>query len=324
MAGDLLMAELLCSTVIKVHNGISEAFILRARVRLEKGDFEAARVDVIDALARDSENATAFCLIGEVLNRLGDYENAQRAFAQAVAITPSDTQILDKWARSAADYNDFETALECYEKAAELEPESSFWPYCTGCMRNRMKDWESAEEQLAIAIERNGAVPGYYTQRALTYLRTGRPELAMADYLKAEELDPSAPSIQAVIAQVAFSLEDFDFALKKYDEAIGKGEETFENYHNRAMTKSRLGMTMAAIEDVSRSIAIQPTSESFYQRSRMYNELRDLESAIRDIDTVIEFDPTASHPYQVRAALYRDLGQDERAREDDAKALQLS
>lgn len=128
-----------------------------------------------------------------------------------------------------------------------------------------------------------------YSRRAQAYERLGRQELAIADYTKAFELDPSRPGPIANRAGIYRSLKQYKAALLDYKFLLNR----FPDYNIHQ------------------------------NRSLVYLDLQDYESALVDMDKAIELAPERPGPWTNRARLYQRLNQPERARADYEKSLEI-
>jgi len=128
-----------------------------------------------------------------------------------------------------------------------------------------------------------------YSRRGDAYHRLGRLELAIADYTRSFELDPSRPGpitnragIYRALKQYKAALVDYKFLLNRFPDC---------NIHQN--------------------------------RSLVYLDLQDYESAMLDMDRAVELSPERPGPWTNRALLYLRLKQPERARSDYQKALEI-
>jgi len=98
-------------------------------------------------------------------------------------------------------------------------------------------------------------------------------------------------------------------------------------YGNRANYRRDIGQHEAALEDYSKSIALQPTSEAYNSRARLYFSLArsqdTLMLALQDYSRAIEMNPTKGEFYVNRGATYARLGQGQQAITDISRGLEL-
>jgi len=98
-------------------------------------------------------------------------------------------------------------------------------------------------------------------------------------------------------------------------------------YGNRANYRRDNGQYKAALEDYSKSIALNPTGQAHNSRARLYFTLAKgpdtLMLALQDYNRAIELEPNDGEYYVNRGATYARLGQGERAIADITKGLEL-
>src|SRR6185436_15028208 len=74
------------------------------------------------ALAVDAENAEAYCGLGTVLRRMGQYDEAISAYDRALAIRPDYTDAISGLGRVHLEAGNLATAKSVFTQAMALEP----------------------------------------------------------------------------------------------------------------------------------------------------------------------------------------------------------
>ncbi|MCK4408793.1 MAG: tetratricopeptide repeat protein, partial [Candidatus Eisenbacteria sp.] len=175
-------------------------------------------------------------------------------------------------------------------------------------------DWDAAETELLRAIELN---PGYATARqwqAIYFVVTGRPEEALTESRRAQELDPLSPIIGAIVGNTLGILGRHDEAIVQYDSVL-EIDPSF-SYAHIGLSEAYLakGKYEEAIAEIEKGISY-PGAGGWRDVSLAYihavagkdDEARRL---LAQTERLVDGGPV--HPSSV-AAVYVALGEKERA-----------
>ena len=119
---------------------------------------------------------------------------------------------------------------------------------------------------------------------------------------------------------------NFDAAISDYSMAIEFDPAARLTYASRARVYSKKADYAAAIQDLTKSIAIKPNSFNFVERAQVYEKLGNHERAIADYTTAIGLDPDSafgSQSYTERADVFMATGAYDAAVADYTKAIEL-
>ena len=120
-----------------------------AKLGLGKPELEEAIVFLRKATELDPNLVSAFTDLGAAESHLGNIENANQAFKEALRLSnETDFDVLNNYARSLMDQGEFNAAAENYKKAIKLHP--SCWQTHTNlasCLIAQGK-FDEADEQL--------------------------------------------------------------------------------------------------------------------------------------------------------------------------------
>ncbi len=168
--------------------------------------------------------------------------------------------------------NAFPKALEAAEKAVALDPKLAEGHTSLAWVRFRTLDWAGAESEFRLAISLN---PDYAQTRQwyANYLSAvGRPDEAIAESKRAQELDPTSLIVSATGAYAYYNAHRYDEAIEQcrktlkldpnffaarrylalslaqkgaYAEAIAESEKAVERSKGSAVIKAEYGSTLA-------------------------------------------------------------------------------
>ena len=114
--------------------------------------------------------------------------------------------------------------------------------------------------------------------------------------------------------------QQYEEAIKDYDEAITINPQLAEAYYNRGYAKGMLERYEEAIKDFDKAITINPQyAKAYYNRGYAKDALERYEEAIKDFDKAITINPQLAEAYYNRGLAKRAIGDEDGAREDFAK-----
>ena len=97
---------------------------------------------------------------------------------------------------------DLEGAAASYEEAARCAPTNPIWVYRAAQAYFQLKQWEQAAEALEIVTRRAPGTAQAFHMLGLARLNLGQLPQAETALLKASELAPQSPAIDAALRQV--------------------------------------------------------------------------------------------------------------------------
>ena len=120
------------------------------------------------------------------------------------------------------------------------------------------------------------------------------------------------------------SKQDYEGALKLFDEAIELNPYADNLYNNRGGCYYTLKQYEKSIQDFSKALELYPNAAWLYQsRGNCYKELNQYEKAIQDYSKIIELSPNYGLYYKMRGECYKGLGEKAKAKADFKKAKEL-
>jgi tetratricopeptide (TPR) repeat protein len=255
-----------------------------ALARVEIGDYERARKDVVSLLAARNksiqEKAEPHHLLGEIDERLGNPAEAVQEYQRAAELNPSESNLFD-WGAELLLHRAVEPALEVFTKGNRLFPRSVRMLSALGASWYARGSYENAAQRLCEAsdLDPNDSNP-YLLMGKMQAAETAQPEAIverlerfvrlqsenpLANYYYAVSLwkRRKSPDDVADLAQVKFLLEK----AVRLDPKLGSGY-------------LQLGVLYAERKDFSAAIAaywqaIQATprlEEAHYRLAQAYRQ----------------------------------------------------
>ncbi|MHC5064894.1 MAG: protein kinase domain-containing protein [Planctomycetota bacterium] len=229
------------------------------------------------AAAIRPEAVEARHLLGYVLNDLGRYEAAARAFEEAIALDPNEGLFVYRLGWSRLYQEDLRAALALFEQALE-SAEGTWW----------------------------AAYVNHYYARTLRQI--GEPERALPHDEIAVRLRPTITQLRNGLGNTLESLGEFEGAEEAFRSSIRVEPESAFHYVRLAQVQQKMGAEDEAQSSIMRALELNPNLTFVYgARGRLYLEAGDLARAADDLRRAIELGERFPGPFTRLALLHAVL-----------------
>ncbi|HVG52760.1 MAG TPA: tetratricopeptide repeat protein [Xanthobacteraceae bacterium] len=236
-------------------------------------------------------------------------------------------------AREAERSRNFDTALQIYERTIRQD---GLTPTATRTLlKNRSQLFEvilmfdRAEADLTEAFKVTPDDATAYADRGYFYMRRGRYDDALDDFVAGARLDPRNPIYMFGAARSLVAKGDFAAAVAFYTEAIKNGPNDGKLYLARAEALVRLKRWDDARADYNRSIKLglpSPVERYYAFAGRGYVALAstDYHDAVANFDEALAINPDAFNVLSWRGYAHERRGNALAALRDYERAAQIS
>ena len=155
-------------------------------------------------------------------------------------------------------------------------------------------EYKEAVDWFKWAIKADSLDPEGYLNRGQAFRFLKKYELALADFKKGAELNPTNGDAHFLTALTAFYIGDFKLAVQGNSEAIKLGNSYgSQAYLNRAQTYIRLNKNQKAIADYDSVIASNDANllNAYMDRGQLHMRMNNKKSALSDYKKVVELNP---------------------------------
>ena len=164
----------------------------RAMVYRTQGSFELARADIDLALRGASDNAAVHIASGNVFSDTKDRLNAIKAYLAAIKINQESFEAHKNLGAEYFVTKDFKRSLEHYNRAFSIEPSAAIL-HDRALVHVALLDFDSAERDLAAALQSNPNDARFVSSRGLVCISKGDSRKAITFFEQALSIDLTNP-----------------------------------------------------------------------------------------------------------------------------------
>jgi len=137
-------------------------------------------------------------------------------------------------------------------------------------------------------LELNPADAFAYLSRGRVHLLLGHHLVAIAEFNKAQRLEPTLERLHLYRSEAYFALGQWSAAIKAATESIRLDDCPAVAYYVRATCRQERGEHLQAIEDLTKVIELWPVAVAYWARAASYHELGDDGRAAADEQAAVK------------------------------------
>lgn len=161
---------------------------------------------------------TAYVLFngGNACRTLGNQEEAQRLFRQALELMPDFPECQHNLCLSLYDCKDYRQAEIGFRLLLRDHPDYVQASFCLGNLLREIKRFPEAVEAYKLAIEHQPTYVDAWNNLGLVYGDLNQPDLALSAYLQSLSIDASFPHARQNLAQAYVLKKDYESARTQF------------------------------------------------------------------------------------------------------------
>ncbi|MEA1996799.1 MAG: tetratricopeptide repeat protein [Gemmatimonadota bacterium] len=223
-----------------------------------------------------SGNGEAQFMMGVVLDRMGNPQDAVGYYREALRLIPGHRMALTLLAMAYEGTGEFEDAEKTYLKALEQFPEDV----------------------------------SLYCNYAIMLARTGKEDKAIEYFQRARRLDPSSPAPGNNIGLIYYNREQYSLAIESFEEVLAAAPYEPQAYHNLGLVYLVLERYDEAEKNFLEALRFNPEYASARTNlGHLYNRTGRQDGAGEQFRLALLMNPHKAEHYINLALLYRDTGQ---------------
>lgn len=240
-AGDYASARQQLETRLSVHANDNQALDLLCKLADHSGDYVHATDWLCRCLELDSQNHRAYCYLGYVMCKLGQFEAGLEVYDKAIGLDPTQPAYFCERAAALAELGRHALAVSAYEQALALDPAyPDAHAYLGGSLLSLGHTLQAiASFDKAIFLDQR-CVPAWLN-RGNAHLQMQAFESALADYDRVIALQPSHAVAHSNRAAVLKHLHRLGESLQSSDRSIALNPDYVDAQFNKSLTQLLCG-----------------------------------------------------------------------------------
>jgi tetratricopeptide (TPR) repeat protein len=203
---------------------------------------------------------------GNDRSRANDFEEAIRAYTEALRLVPTDASIYNNrafayWSRGMTD-----SAIADYDETLRLEPDNVVARTNRAVAYNFRGDYNLAIRDLDYALKLTPDNPDVLNSRCWGRALAGQTEPAIADCNAALKIRPNDPNTLDSRGFVYLKAGQYDRAIADYDAALKLNAKLAGALYGRGVAKIRKGDTAGGNIDLASARAMRPELDAIFAR----------------------------------------------------------
>jgi tetratricopeptide (TPR) repeat protein len=308
--GDIAAVARGYEELIKAAPRFGPAYNNLGALYVRQGNFQRAAEVLEKGLQVDPKMTSAHALLGVALYELGRYADARPHLEQAQRANTSDIEIELFLANDLTKIGEFETAAEHLQHVSAKRPADQHLLYLLAKVYMQLGQQALAKMN---AIDPNSVwaheISGELMESMKNY------DGAIAEYKKAIEAAPKQPGANYKLADVYWSLSQWDNAANHFRAELA-------NDPKNCMAQWKLGDILVqqslrpeeALADIDKALSMCPhLAEARAGRGKVLLQLHRNEDAIADLQTAAKQTPDDASVHFLLARAYRAIGRPEDA-----------
>lgn len=253
-----------------LHHSPSDTLALNLLCKLadRNGDYAHAAEWLCRTLEVDPTNHRAYCFLGYVMCKLGQFEAGLECYDKAIAACADQAAYFCERAAALAQLGRDSLAVADYEKALALDPTDAHALAYLGTSLQRLGDLHRAIACFDQAISFDSQCVAAYLNRGNAHLQQQTFSRALADYDQAIALQPDHALAYANRAAALKQLHRLDESLQSSDRAIALNPQFEEARFNKSLTQLLRGDLVEGFRGYQarwQTPAFAPIKRTFHQ-----------------------------------------------------------
>ncbi len=265
-------------------NATPLALIRRAEKLAEEGAVERAVEILAQVIGSQRGLAPAWSALGHVLEPVGRWVEAARAYEEAVRLSSQDAQAHKNLGRALVKCGRIPEALRSFRRAVTLAPDSAECHDLLALAQHATGHPADAARSYRRAVELDPRYAPAHHHLGLLLGERGERDEALTHLELATRLRPEQPTYQRELARAALRVGDVRRARAAATEAVRLSPEDAVAHVVMGWTYEMAGAAPAARASYSRALELDPAQASPYYKLARWGDFDDLEVIDRELE----------------------------------------
>lgn len=275
--------------------GDANALNKRALLYLENRKLNEALRDINNALEISPDNPDYLITLSEIYFGLSQVQKTKQTLLKVMDIDPANTNAMLKMAELNLYFKDYEGVKSYAQRALTIDPNFAQGYFILAFAAKEEGDTLNAVRLFRMAVDKNPR--NYEALLQLGIIMAAKKDpLAVEYYKNALDLDPKAIGALFNLALYYQNTEEFNEAIKTYNEIIAIEPRFKLPYYNLGFIHLvYLGVYDEAVKYFSRAIQVDDSYvEAYYNRGYSRELMGDLMNAKQDYQKALKLSPNYS------------------------------
>jgi tetratricopeptide (TPR) repeat protein len=295
---------------------------------VENLKYEDAVVQFTSAIGLEPSNPDYYYVRGQAYIKLSKYNEAKADFEKTLVFAPKNVDAMISLGAVCNKLGKFEDALKILNHVCAIDSRNSkVYPEKVITLTN-LKRYDQAllTSDTAIVIK---DTPMDYYWRGIIYRRLNNDILGEKELRKSISKDKKLSEPRIELADLLISTNNTREAMEQCNEVIKYNDKNTLAYLERSKVYRKNLDYPSAINDISKTIVIDPANPAFYyERGKCYQDFNQHSNAINDFSKAISLNASLKKEepdiYYSRAKSYEEIQDFDKARADYNKITYLS
>ncbi|RLC52805.1 MAG: hypothetical protein DRZ79_00545 [Candidatus Cloacimonadota bacterium] len=276
--------------------------------QFQSKNYSAAEESFKRVIEIDAKNVEAYFYLGLINFINKNYEDSKNYYLKGLEIEPENKDLLNYLSNTYVKLDDYDAAIECLEKITDKEDDKTIWMKL-GKLSEENEDFEKAVEAYQKAIELDeDFVEAYAALGSLLYEESEFEE-AIPYLEKATKAFPESDELQNKLAKCYKQTGKLEDAIKQYQSLIADDPNNIKAYMNLANAYTASEQYQQALDTAFKLKEIAPDNPKVYIIiANCYNLLKNFSEAEKNALKAIEINPELYQPYRILSEVYQARG----------------
>jgi tetratricopeptide (TPR) repeat protein len=261
---------------------------------------------------------------GKKLSDVGRYEEAIGSYDRALEIDGNSSYAWFGRGCSLAELGKHEEAISSYDRALEIDPNYFYSWYNRGNSLALSGKCEEAISSYDCALKIDANCSDAWYLRGISLAELGKHEEAISSYNSVLEIDPNYFYAWYNRGNLLAELGKYEESISSYDRALKIDSSNVNSWYNRGISLEKLEKFEEAISSYDRALEIDANNVyAWHNRGNLLAELGKYEESISSYDRVLKIDSSNVNSWYNRGISLAKLERYEGAISSYDRALKI-
>jgi tetratricopeptide (TPR) repeat protein/tRNA A-37 threonylcarbamoyl transferase component Bud32 len=239
-------------------------------------------------------------------------------------LTANNAIALYQQGNTLSELNNYEMALQAYEKALTIRPEYGEAWQGKGDVLQALKRYPEAltSYEKAIQIQPNNWQA--WIGRAQIFDKLGKTQEAIDTFKGAIQINSNAEDAWQGLAQIQMELRQYSEAISSFDRLLKLQPDNSSAWYQKGWAWQNLREYREAIKSYEKAVKIKPDFSSvWYQQGNILMNLQEYQDAIQSYEKAVQFQPNLYQAWYSQGIALSKLGRNEEAIKAYSQATQV-